>query len=617
MDDIKDKDADLMQEIRNRWEEAEGVWQEAYAAALEDLRFANGKQWPDDIESQRIADGRPCLTINKTASFGDQLIGDIRMNEPSIKVKPVDSGSDPDVAEILTGLMRNIEVQSNAEVAYDSAAESAIWCGFGAFRVITDYLDDESFEQDIRIKRIKNPFQVMWDPMSTEWDRSDARYCIIYENVPRDEFMGRWPDAQPISADGKRDNLNGWCTTKSVRICEYFRKVAEDKTLYLLRSDETGAEFIDTAHREGTTVVKKRQVEAHKIEHYKVNGQEILEGPDEWPGTLIPICSVFGKEMNIEGNSIYRGIVRNAKDPARLYNYSRSQHAELTALAPKVPFLATMKMIGNYQSIWDTAHKKSLPVLPFDVDPELPAFPKRAEPVSQNTGILAEIQIADQELHDTTGLQQANLGKTSNEKSGRAVLARQREGDVANFAYYDNLARAITYCGKVLLDLIPRIYDTERVVRILGEGDKEQFVPINQPVQLQQQNGEIIQKVFDLTIGKYDVVVTVGPSYSTQRDEAVDSMMAFVKAVPSAGPVVGDLVAKNMDWPGAQEIGDRLKRLIPPQILGEQPAQQQQQPPPDPKEMLDLKKKKLDIEGKEISNTQSKINLHESMRSRE
>jgi hypothetical protein len=428
--------------------------------------------------------------------------------------------------------------------------------------------------------------------------------------MPRDEFDTLYPDAQPINADGKRDKMQGWCTVKSVRVVEYFRRVQTSEKLYLLRSKETGAEFISTSRREGTEVVKSRDIKAHKLEHYIANGQEILDGPNELPGRYIPICSVFGKEMNIEGESIYRGIVRNAKDPARLYNYSRSQHAELTAMAPKVPFLATMKMIGPYQTIWDQAHKKSFPYLPFDVDPTLPAFPKRADPVSQNPGILAEMQVADQEIHDTTGLQQANLGKTSNEKSGRAVLARQREGDVANYSYYDNLARAISYCGRVILDLIPRIYDTERVLRILGEDGEEQFVPVNQPVQLQGPNGEAIEKVFDLTTGKYDVVVTVGPSYSTQRDEAVDSMLAFVKGVPSAGPVIGDLVAKNMDWPGAQEIGERLKRMIPPQILGEQPQGQPQGEPQDPNEMLKSMKTKADLEGKEIKNRSDFIDLN-------
>jgi len=596
-------DDEILEECRKRFQEAHSAVEESYELMLDDLNFVNGDQWPSALMNERNADGRPCLIINKIASFGDQVIGDIRQNEPSIKIKPVDSGSDPAVAQILTGLIRNIEVQSNAEVAYDTAAESAVWCGKGTFRVLTEYTDDDTFEQDIRIKRVKNPFTVVWDPAAQEWDKSDAKYCFITERISRAEFDRMYPDKMTAEFFGVKDRDPRWGDDKSVRVAEYWRRVPETKNLYLLRNKETGEESVRDRKLPGWEVVKEREVESHRLEWYKTNGYELLEDMVEWPGKYIPIVEIYGKELNIEGKSIYRGIVRNAKDPQKLYNFSRSHAAEVTALAPKAPYIATARMIGNYQHIWDKAHKKSFPYLPYDADPTSPTLmPRRAEPIAQSSALVQEIMVSDQEIHDTTGLQQSNLGQKSNETSGRAILARQREGDTANFAFYDNLGRALTYTGKILLDLIPRIYDTARVLRIFKEDGSEDFVPVNQPVPIPTPDGRIIEKVFDLTVGKYDVVVTVGPSYATQRDEAVESMMKFLQVVPAAGPVIADLIAKSSDWPLSEDIAKRLKAMLPPGVAEGGAPTPPAPPPPDPNAMLESQRRQVEIEGGLLEN---------------
>ncbi len=595
----------LIEEIRDRFKEAFDAVSIAYDEMIDDLNFLNGKQWPDDLQKEREADGRPCLTINKLPTFADQVAGDMRMNSPSLKIKPVDSRADPETAEVLTGLIRNIEVQSNAEAAYDTAAESAVQCGKGTFRIVTEYADDDVFEQDIRIKRVKNPFTVYWDPGANEWDKSDADWAFITERISRDEYERLYPKATFMDAEGGKDRDAQWGVDKTVRVAEYFKKVPENKTLMLLREPTTGQERVSTENSEGWEVINQRTVKTHKIVWCKTNGREILDGPNDWPGKLIPIIEVWGKELNIEGKSIYRGIVRFAKDSQRLYNYSRSHGAEVTSLAPKSPFLVTAKQIGNYQAKWDQAHKKNFPYLPYDIDQTAPP-PVRQPPISANTGITQEILVSDQEMHDTTGLQLSNLGKKSNERSGKAIRARAREGDVANFAYYDNLARGLTYAGKVLLDLIPKIYDTARIVRILNDEGSDAFVPINQPLQRPDGRGQI----FDLTVGKYDVVVTIGPSYSTQREEAADSMMTFLQAVPDAGPLIADLVAKNMDWPGASEFEKRLKALLPPGIAagdGGQPPPPPQPPPPDPLDVAKHQKTMAEIERILIDNKHTQL----------
>jgi hypothetical protein len=299
--------------------------------------------------------------------------------------------------------------------------------------------------------------------------------------------------------------------------------------------------------------------------------------------------------------------VRHAKDPQRLYNYMRSTGAEMTSLAPKAPYLVTAKMISNYQTLWDSSSKRNYAYLPFDLDPgNANMMPVRTPPVSQNAGIMAEIQIADQEMRDTTGLQQASLGMKSNEKSGRAILARQKEGDVGAFAFHDNLARALMYQGKVLLDLIPHIYDTPRILRILGRDGSDKFVPVNQPVVEQGPNGQEMQKIYDLTVGKYDVVVSIGPSYTTERDEAATNMLEFMKVVPAAGPLVADIFAKNLDFPGSDEIEKRLKLLLPPQLQqgagGNGPPAPP--PPPDPMQQIAMREQASKVQGQELKNEQ-------------
>jgi len=611
-------DQDLLYEIRQRFKEAYDAADAEYTAAIEDLEFFNGEQWPRDLQSERDADGRPTLTINKLPTFTDQVVGDLRQNKPAISVKPVDSKADPKTAEILSGLIRNIEVQSDADVAYDTAVESSVICGFGAFRITTEYADDDIFDLDIHIRRIKNPFTVYWDPAANNFDRSDARFCFVTEQMPRDEFDRLYPDASTSWTEGGHDQDLNWGDDKSVRVVEYFKKEAKKRTVYLVEKLDpfTGQsqQFVSEmdpakAPLDPTwKVLKKREIEDFTIKWYKATFGEILERTD-WPGDLIPIISVYGKETNIESTSKYRGMVRHAKDSQRLYNYSRSTGAEMISLAPKSPFLVTAKQIGNYMHIWDKAHKKNFPYLPYDVDPLNPqAIPHRSEPVVVNTGVNNEIMIADQELHDTTGLQLASLGKKSNEKSGRAILARQREGDVASFAFYDNLGRAMKYAGRVLINLIPKVYDTARIVRVINPDGTNQRVAVNVPFQ----NEQGMQQVFDLTVGKYDVEVSIGPSYTTQREETAENMLRFIQAVPQAGMLLADLFAKSLDWPGADKIEERLRLLLPPQIQATLPGAAPPQPPaPDPMQMMALQKAQFDMQkvqvetkGKELENAE-------------
>lgn len=555
---------DVLREARARFERAWNAEREARAEALEDLQFRAGEQWPDAVLQERRAASRPTLTINRMPQFVRQVTGEIRQNRPAVRVRPVDSATDPALAATMSGLIRHIEQVSDAQGAYVTAAESAAVCGIGHFRIVTDYAAEESFEQEIRVRRIANPFAVWWDPEAREMTREDARWCFVTERIPLADFRARWPAARRHDFETPEADAGAarWWDGTCVRIAEYWVKRPTVRTLALL---EGGASVDVTelapAAREALAVVRTRRVETHRVLRYLVSGAEVLEGPDAWAGRHIPIVPVVGEEVHVGDRTVRHGIVRYAKDPQRLYNYWRTTAAESVALAPKAPWLVTPRQIEGQKAAWQEANRGNPAFLPYNPDPSAPP-PQRIAPAYPPVALFQEAGIAADDMKAVTGIYDASLGARGNETSGRAILARQREGDTGTFVYVDNLARAIRHAGRILVDLIPRIYDTERTLRILGEDGAESFVAINATVA--GPDGPVVLN--DLSAGTYDVDVATGPSFATRRLEAAESMMAFVAAVPQAGAVIADLIARNMDWPGADAIAERLRRLLPPGI---------------------------------------------------
>ena len=592
----------LLDRCREHFKEALDGWRDNRRLWSDDLDFLEGEQWDKSIRAQRESDGRPCLTINKLPSFVDQVVGDQLQNRPQLKVRPVDDQADVPTAEVFAGIIRNIENISDAEVAYDTAFDAATSAGFGAWRIITDYADDVSFDQEILIERIHNQFTVYPDPLANKHDYSDSRYFFITEELPRSEFDRQFPQADAFDMTEVPESLKEWLTEEKVRVAEYYYLKYERYTLYEYQ-DEDGSIVLADGVPEGIDALRKRSVEKPEIWYCKTNGHDILEGPTRWPGKYFPIICVWGKERANQGKKTYRGLIRHAKDPQKLYNYNRSLQAETTALAPKAPYLVTPDQVEGHQDQWNQANKRSFPYLLYNPDPQgNVAAPQRNFPQQASTAIQQEVAISDQELHDTTGLQLASLGKASNERSGVAIERRQREGDVGSYGYITSLARAQKYQGKVLVDLIPKIYDTPRMVRIVGEDGNDMRIPVNQIL-------EDGRTIYDLNVGKYDVAITIGPSYTTKRQEASDSMMGFVKAMPEAGQVMMDLIAKYQDWPGAAEIEKRLRRILPPGMIEPKEGEQLPEPQPDPMQELELAKEQIQLEQEKVKLEQERVEL--------
>lgn len=607
MADKEDRVQEILSTARKRLDTAIATYGGSRALQLADLKFANASpdtpewQWPSDALSTRTStDGtpnRPTLVMNKIPQHVKQVTNDQRQNRPSAKVVPVDDQADPEIAEIYNGIIRHIEYLSNADIAYDTACENQVQHGEGFIRILTDYCDETSFDQDIKIGRVRNPFSVYLDPMIQDPFGSDANWGIVSDDLTHEEYHRLFPDATPISsikADGVGDrSLSTWVGENTIRIAEYFCVEHTPKTLNLYANGLTSFEGTpeDKQNRLSSTLVKSRPSSVRKVMWYKTNGYEILD-EREWAGRHIPIIRVPGNEIEVDGEIHVWGLVRPAKDAQRMYNYWTSQEAEMLALAPKAPFIGYAGQFEGYENQWKTANTKNWPYL--EVNPDVTdgegrvmPLPQRAQPPMVQSGLIAAKQGAAEDIKGTTGQYDASLGMVSNERSGKAILARQKEGDVGTYHYVDNLARAIRYLCRQLVDLIPKIYDTERIARIIGEDGETKMVKINpdQPEAVRKithpENPDIVlQKVYNPTIGKYDVMSVTGPGYATKRQEALEAMAQLLQGNPELWAVAGDLFVKNMDWPGAQELAKRFQKTIDPKLLQEgddNPALQQAQ----------------------------------------
>jgi len=580
-------DEKLVEECHDEFKRCEDRESDARTKWRADLRFANGDpdngyQWDEKMRSRREADNRPCLTINKVKQHNRQITNDARQNKPSVRVYPVDDGADRETADIFNGIIRHIEANSNADTAYDTAAEFAVDAGLGYWRVTTDYAADDSFDQEIYIKAVANPLNVYLG-RHVEADGSDARCGFIFEDMPKKEFERKYPDAD---TSGWSDNaVTDWIGEDTVRVAEYFKIVEDEDTLCagpdgqtFKLSEVTDREMLKAIKADES--IKKRKVSVRKCKWYLVAGDQIIDRKD-WAGKYIPIVRVIGEEVEIDGKVDRKGHTRAMKDAQRMYNFWTTAAVEFVALQGKQPYIAGSEAIAGHEEEWANLNTSNKPYIPYNsVDEagnQIPR-PERQQPPVMAPAYMTGMQVASEEMKMASGQYDASMGAKSNETSGRAIMARQREGDNATFHFIDNVARAIRYTGKILVDLIPKIYDTERVVRILGEDGKEDKAQINpnQPQAMSEQQDEKgeIQKIYNPSVGRYDVIVAVGPSYSTKRQEAFQALTEMTSRNPQLMAVAGDLIMKAADFPMAEQLAERLEKTLAPELRDEKEGQE-------------------------------------------
>jgi len=656
-------------------------------AAVEDLKFLNGDQWDPAEEQRRRLRGRPCLKTNDLPKYVNQVVGDMRHNGARIKVRPVDSAGDVNIAKIRSGVIANIEYLSNAEAIYDYAGEMATSCGLGAWRVLTRYTEENPFLQEIYLERIKNPFLVYLDSLAKSEVGSDAKYGFVLEKVTREEFKERYPDKElPGDAPkvGKGVGQEVWYEGDAFFIADYYVIEHEPVAMVLTQDGQTWkreefegklAEWAEaeTAKRPlselpalpagpveamaappgpaapaqlqlavppnlltpgqpepmqpqppvpppSLTIVREREVDYPRVRHYAICADRILDGPNDVPGKYLPLIVVKGPERVIEGKTYVRSLIRDAKDPQRLLNFWVTDAAEIVDMIPKAPWIRTAKQFEGYEQDFAAANAENFPFLKYNIDQGAPP-PQRVGPGTPPVAVFEQIGLAKQAIRDTIGMFGSDVGDRGPELSGKAILQRQKPGDVGTFAFIDNLSRSIAHCGRVINEMIPEVYDTQRDIRIRNVDDTETFVPVNttagaaldavmaNPDQYRGMDKVKLVRIIakngrnarynDLIAGKYDVVVTTGPSYSTQRQEAAASLERLVAAYPEIMKIAGDLVYKFQDFLGVEEIAERIERTMPPTLVPPKEGQTRPQQPPPPQllvKMEEMKVKQMHLE---------------------
>jgi len=562
---------------------------------LEDLKFVNGDQWPVELQNSRNLESRPVLTINKLDGYCRQVTNQQRQQRPRIKVHATNNEADVKTAEVIEGMTRHIEVNSNADTAYDTAFDHAVRMGWGFWRITTDYVKENSFDQEIYINAIPNPFTVYFDPNSERVDGSDAERCLITTMMSKAKFRKLYPDnddGTSFTQRGTGDSQSEWITKEDIRIAEYFYVKRESATLYQLSNGTStfaeGKDFRARLEAAGIEIIDERKSFKRTIKWKKLTAMEVIEERD-WPGTYIPVVPVYGRHVVIGDKRHKFGMIRHAKDAQRMYNFWQTTITESVALAPKAKWIMAEGQDEGHESEWAAANVKSFPLLRYkqtDIDGQSAPPPQRLQPEPPPSGVMAAAAGINTDIATLMGIYDPSQQMPGN-ISGKALNGQQQQVDLTNFDFYDNLTKSIAQTGKIILDLIPHIYDSQRVMRIIGDDGKPDLVQINQPSQDEQ---GVYKVMHDMTVGQYDVVMDTGPGFNSKRQAAVEAMMPLVNGNPELFKVAGDLVFRNMDFPGAEVIADRLaasnpmaqiddKSPIPPQVqmqLKQNQAQMQQ-----------------------------------------
>lgn len=579
----KDGQPDAMKVMRDRYQAAVDADIDNRKLAREDRLFVlvPGNQW--DEKQRKARRGRPCYEFPILRSHWRQVVNDQKQARPGIRVSGIEA-DDKDGAELRQGLIRNIERVSNAEEAYDNAFEEMTSGGFGAWRVVTKYSDDDGWNQDLSIEPIHDAVNRVWvDPDAVADDGSDAKYAFVEETISTAEFKRRYPKASVTSFDGTA-NYGDWYGKDEVRIAEYHRMEPVKREIVLLSDGrsilaEEYAPIADELAVRGIELVRTRVVDGFKHVVSIVSGSEELEKPVESVFKRIPIVTIYGNRHKVDGRWTWCGMVRWSRDPQKLLNYNLTAAQEIIAKQPKSPYMVTPKMLegDGIKKLWDEANAIDAPYLAYNPDPDAPgARPMREPPPQMPAALTAMAQMSVDMLKASDGIYDASVGARSNETSGRAIMARQKEGDTATFDYQDSLNNGVRATGKIILPVLPKIYDTPRTVRVLGKDGGEKYVKLYQQVR-DEQTGEIVT-VNDLSSGKYDVQVSSGASYGSQRQEFVEMVMSISQSNPAILQVAGDLVMGSMDFPKADEVAERLKLMLPPPIQA-QMNQGKQLPP--------------------------------------
>lgn len=622
-----------------RCEEWESEFQPRF---IKDVKFANADsdnmwQWDDDISQSRIDTEKPCLTINKTRQHNLQIINDAKQNKPGVNIRAVGGEATYDAAQVFEGIVRHIEYQSNAETVYDRATVFQVQGGIGYWRVVTDYVSDDSFDQEIYLRPVKDMLSVYLDPDINQPDGSDARFGFIFEDVPRKVFDAEYPDHKDDVGGSPLGNASAdnWMSKEHIRVAEYYRRdQKKDRLCSFIVPEpyqEAGQQIIARLSqmtdeqkaiyelvKDDKENTQTRPIVTDEIMWYKIAGNKIIDRR-RWLGKYVPIVRVIGEETIIDGKMDRKGHTRAMKDPNRMYNYWTSEATAQVAFQTQSPYIGAAESIEGRETEWSTANVKTAAVLTYnhytEEGKELPR-PQREQPPQMATAYVQGMQICENQMMMASGQYQSQFGQNENATSGKAINERQRQGDTATYHYIDNLAVAIRFTGKIFIDLIPKVYDTDRVIRILAKDGTESLIQVKPdaqdsykavpapPEQGQDKTKQSVAAIFNPSVGQYEVESDIGPGYATRRQEGFNAMTQIAAQNPEFMKIGGDLLWRSADFPMADELAERWERTIPPAISGKAPPPEVEEGQQQIKQLQDAVvqlQKKLDDKEQEIN----------------
>jgi hypothetical protein len=578
----------LIETARKEYNDAIDTWRQNRERMEDDLRFVFEDQWDERDRRERETANLPCFEINDMPQFISQVAGDVRINRPQIEVHPVGS-EDRATADVLEGMIRSIEQASGAHRVYADAVEyGSLACGMGHWRLSLEHADDEAFDVDVRIRRIQNPLSVVWDPNAKNPDMSDAKYCFVIKEIPKADFDEAY-DVASASGYYTDHRVDGeWRKANTVTVAEYWTVEQREEVIVQLGDGRTVP--IDQVPA-GIPILRQKTVKRPDVKMHIITGREILEGPFNWPGKRIPIFTAWGRSGWVGESRVIKSLIHNAKDSARMYNYSASIAAENVSRSPKAKWLGTAAMFEGMENEWRDANRTRTDALVYNPDPESPSGkPEMIPPIPVDAGLAQERANASEDKKRTIGIYDASLGQRSNETSGVAIQRRDQQADIANYVFTDNLNLAIEATGRELVQVMPKVYSTPRQLRVLGPDMKAQIVKVNQL-------GGV-----DLSQGKHDVVINSGPGFNTRRQESAAFYQEFIRSNPQFAPFVAPMIVKNMDYPGYEEFEQVIMQAL--QMMN-------QPPPPNPADELNAAKDQQDLIGKQLLNTQRALDLRE------
>ena len=593
------EEAELLRRAQKRMERC--VNWESYSRRLfqDDVKFANadpdnGFQWPTKMRDDREREARPALTVNKTRQHNLNIINDAKLNKPGIKFRAMGNGATTEAARVWDGIARHIEYQSNAQAHYDRATTSQVQGGIGWLRVTTDYVGDNTFDQDIFVTSVPDPLSVYIDPDARAPAKEDARFAFVFEDLAKDDFEAKYPDYKAYSGQNVLVQDRGWRDDDHVRVAEYFEAVDLEDELLLVESKDgqqmsvfasAVQQIMGKKSLKDFKVLRSRKMFRREIHYYFIVGTHVVKEETKiWPGKTIPLVPVIGEETIIDGRMDRKGHTRALKDPQRMYNYWSSAAVEYGALQSKTPWIVAVESVEGFEAYWNTANRVNHAYLPYKAmngDKQLPP-PQRQEPPVPSPVALKGMEMANIEMQMVSGQYENQMGQQGNERTGRAIAERQRQGDKATYHFIDNLAIAIRQVGKIVMDLVPKIYDTERTIMILADDGVSLEVRID-PAQQQafaqklDENQQVVARVLNPAVGTYEVQADVGPAYATRKEEAFNALTLILTQAPQLAAIIGDILFRAGDFPMADEAAERLRRMVPPQALGQGPTPGEQQ----------------------------------------